>query len=108
MPQHNKKYAQREKFYMAGKIYPDLRVGMIKVNLTPTVTVDADGKRHIEPNAPVYIYDTSGPFSDPDVKTDLRKGIERIRQPWIDSRRTSGHGTTQMACCQGTDRKSVV
>lgn len=49
MPQHNKKYAQREKFYMAGKIYPDLRVGMIKVNLTPTVTVDADGKRHIEP-----------------------------------------------------------
>ena len=100
MPQHNKKYAQREKFYMAGKIYPDLRVGMIKVNLTPTVTVDADGKRHIEPNAPVYIYDTSGPFSDPDVKTDLRKGIERIRQPWIDSRRTSGHGTTQMACAK--------
>ena len=98
MPQHNKKYAQREKFYMAGKIYPDLRVGMIKVNLTPTVTVDVDGKRHIEPNAPVYIYDTSGPFSDPDVKTDLRKGIERIRQPWIDSRRTSGQGTTQMAC----------
>ena len=36
----HKAYAQREKAYMQGKLYPDVRVGMIKVNLTPTVTRD--------------------------------------------------------------------
>ena len=58
----NKAYAKREKVYLKGKLYPDVRVGMMKVNLTPTVTRDEDGKLHREENAPVYIYDTSGPF----------------------------------------------
>ena len=79
----NKAYAKREKAYMQGKRYPDVRVGMTKVNLTPTVTKDADGKTHMEPNDPVYIYDTSGPFSDPNIEVDLKKGLPRLREPWI-------------------------
>ncbi|MCD8302788.1 MAG: phosphomethylpyrimidine synthase ThiC [Prevotellaceae bacterium] len=71
---------------MRGQMYPFLRVGMQKVNLTPTVTVDADGNKNQEPNAPVYIYDTSGPFSDPDIKVDLKKGLPRLREPWIEQR----------------------
>ena len=86
MPQDNKAYAKREKAYMQGKLFPEIRVGMTKVNLTPTVTKDADGKTHTEQNAPVYIYDTSGPFSDPSIKVDLKKGLPRIRQQWIESR----------------------
>ena len=57
---------------MNGEIYPELRVGMRRVNLTPTVTIEKGEKRMSE-NAPVYVYDTSGPYSDPNVEIDLEK-----------------------------------
>ena len=82
---NDKPYAQREKVYLNGNIYPDIRVGMQRVNLTPTVTVE-DGKRCVSPNAPVLIYDTSGPFSDPVIQVDLKKGLPRMREPWITAR----------------------
>lgn len=94
----NKAYAKREKVYLKGKLYPDVRVGMMKVNLTPTVTRDEDGKLHREENAPVYIYDTSGPFSDPSVVVDYKKGIPRIREEWIVGRK--GKLVTQMQCAK--------
>ncbi len=49
---------------MQGTLFPYIKVGMQKVNLTPTVNI-VNGEKVITPNAPVYIYDTSGPFSDP-------------------------------------------
>ena len=55
---------------MTGKLHPEIKVGMRKVLLTPTVTVE-DGKRTVKENAPIYVYDTSGPYSDPNVKIDL-------------------------------------
>ena len=55
------------------------------MNLTPTVTV-VDGKKVMTPNAPVYVYDTSGPFSDPNIEIDLKKGLPRMRESWITSR----------------------
>ena len=85
MEKEKKAYAQREKAYMTGKLFPFIRVGMQKVNLTPTVTVE-NGQRVLTPNAPVYIYDTSGPFSDPSVTIDLKKGLPRMREPWITAR----------------------
>ena len=78
-------YAQREKVYMNGTLYPFIKVGMQKVNLTPTVEI-VDGEKVMTPNDPVYIYDTSGPFSDPTISIDLKKGIERIRESWIEQR----------------------
>ena len=96
----HKAYAQREKAYMQGKLYPDVRVGMIKVNLTPTVTRDEHGIPHMEPNEPVYIYDTSGPYTDPDYKVDLKKGLPAMRQQWIDNRAKAGQPVTQIACAK--------
>ena len=96
----HKAYAQREKAYMQGKIYPDVRVGMIKVNLTPTVTRDEHGVPHMQPNAPVYIYDTSGPYTDPDYQVDLKKGLPAMRQQWIDNRAKAGQPVTQIACAK--------
>ena len=55
MPNDKKAYAQREKAYMQGKLFPQIKVGMTKVNLTPTVVKDERGIPHTEPNAPVYI-----------------------------------------------------
>lgn len=82
----NKAYAKREKFYIGGKLFPEIQVGMTKVNLTPTVTKNENGIPNYEQNAPVLIYDTSGPFSDPDVKIDLKQGLPRMRESWITKR----------------------
>ena len=60
-------YPESEKVYMQGQLHPYLKVGMRKVNLTPTVVVE-NGKKVMTENAPVYIYDTSGAYSDPEQK----------------------------------------
>ena len=78
-------YPSSEKIYMNGVIYPELRVGMRRVNLTPTVTIE-NGEKRMEENAPVYVYDTSGPYSDPKVEIDLEKGLPKLRKPWIVAR----------------------
>ncbi len=72
-----------EKIYMSGRLFPDIKVGMRKVPLTPTVIIDDNGERHFKENNPVYIYDTSGPFSDPDIDIDLERGLPRIREKWV-------------------------
>ena len=82
MNNDKKAYAQREKAYMNGKLFPFIRVGMQKVNLTPTVKI-VNGEKVMTPNTPVYIYDTSGPFSDPSMQIDLKKGLPRMRESWI-------------------------
>ena len=78
-------YPESEKVYMQGQLYPYLKVGMQKVNLTPTVVVE-NGKKGMTENTPVYIYDTSGAYSDPNLKVDLKKGLPRLREPWIQER----------------------
>ena len=75
-------YPGSEKVYLPGQLYPELRVAMRRVNLTPTVTVK-DGRKEYRENAPVYVYDTSGPYSDPAQTIDLRRGLPRLREPWI-------------------------
>ncbi len=57
---------------------PDIRVGMREVEQTPTHT-DAG----LEQNPPIIIYDTSGPYTDPDVEIDLLRGLAPLRQDWI-------------------------
>jgi phosphomethylpyrimidine synthase len=71
-----------EKVYMTGTHYPDLHVGMRKVEQMPTVTVK-DGKKELVQNQDVYLYDTSGAYSDPDVCIDLERGLPRIRERLI-------------------------
>lgn len=71
-----------EKVYMTGTHYPDLHVGMRKVEQMPTVTVK-DGKKELVQNQDVYIYDTSGAYSDPDVCIDLERGLPRIRERFV-------------------------
>ena len=78
-------YPESEKVYMQGQLHPYQKVGMRKVNLTPTVVVE-NGKKVMTENAPVYIYDTSGAYSDPEQKVDLKKGLPRLREPWIQER----------------------
>ena len=70
---------------MQGTIYPDVRVGMRLVRQMPTVVMK--GEERIEtPNPSIYIYDTSGPYSDENVSIDLEKGLPRLREAWIRER----------------------
>ncbi|HBJ08249.1 MAG TPA: phosphomethylpyrimidine synthase [Coprobacter fastidiosus] len=77
-------YPGSEKVYVPGKLY-DIQVGMRKVNLTDTVKI-VDGKRITRHNDPVYVYDTSGAYTDPKIEIDLEKGLPRLRESWITER----------------------
>ncbi|MDY5087596.1 MAG: phosphomethylpyrimidine synthase ThiC [Alloprevotella sp.] len=76
-------YPSSEKVYLAGTLFPDLKVAMRRVNQKPTVTKDKEGNKHFKENAPVYIYDTSGPYSDLKADIDLKRGLPALRTPWI-------------------------
>ncbi len=73
-------------FPNATKIYvqgsrPDLRVPMREIAQSPTA-----GMLGEEDNPPIPVYDTSGPFSDPDIEVDLMKGMPDVRSVWIEER----------------------
>ncbi|MDD6356831.1 MAG: phosphomethylpyrimidine synthase ThiC, partial [Bacteroidales bacterium] len=78
-------FPNSKKVYIEGKLFPQIRVGMRKVKLTPTVTVK-DGKKIFSENDDVYVYDTSGSFGDENAEIDLKKGLPRLREEWIRSR----------------------
>lgn len=77
-------YPSSEKIYKQGKIH-DIKVGMRAVTLVDTVRIE-DGKKIIEKNPPVTLYDTSGPYSDPQITIDITQGLPRLREKWIESR----------------------
>lgn len=63
------------KIYKAGVLHPDILVPMREIALHPTAK---------EP--PVTVYDCSGPYSDPNIKTDIAVGLPRIRESWVTAR----------------------
>lgn len=75
-------YPSSEKTYINGSLFP-IKVGMRKIKLTPTVSFDAEKNRILNENAPVTVYDTSGPFTDSNETIDINKGIKRLREDWI-------------------------
>lgn len=74
-----------EKVYLPGTMFPEIKVGMRKVMLTPTVEF-INGEKVVHENAPVMVYDTSGAYSDPSADINLEKGLPRIRKSWIEKR----------------------
>ena len=78
-------FPSSRKIKVAGKLHPELRVPMREISLSRTHT----GVKE-EINAPVHVYDTSGPYTDPEAKINLKKGLDPVRQPWIESRNDTG------------------
>jgi phosphomethylpyrimidine synthase len=66
------------RIYVAGE-QPGVRVPFREID--QNVTRGFDGK--LEENPPVRVYDTSGPYGDPDVNTDVREGLPALRRDWI-------------------------
>jgi phosphomethylpyrimidine synthase len=68
------------KTYVEGS-RPDLRVPMRVIAQSPTTTSSG-----LEANPDIVLYDTSGPYSDPDQAIDLAAGLPGLRLPWIEGR----------------------
>lgn len=70
------------KVYVPGKIHP-IHVAMREISLTDSKAQFQDGEFQKENNAPVVVYDTSGPYTDPNVAIDVKQGLPRLREEWI-------------------------
>ncbi|MDP2229181.1 MAG: phosphomethylpyrimidine synthase ThiC [Moraxellaceae bacterium] len=70
-------FPSSRKTYVTGS-RPDIRVPMREITLTDTPTGFGGEK-----NAPVVVYDTSGPYTDPAVTIDIRRGLPAVRENWI-------------------------
>jgi len=65
--------------YVAGKSHPGVRVPFREISLSPTKNFDG----RLEPNEPVRVYDTSGPWGDADFRGDVERGLPALRRDWI-------------------------
>ncbi len=74
-----------KKVYVSGTIHPDIKVPFREISLSASTTVNGNGNGyHSEQDeSSLIVYDTSGPYTDPDAKIDIREGLDPIRLPWI-------------------------
>jgi phosphomethylpyrimidine synthase len=70
-----------KKIYVKGKLH-NIEVAMREISQSDTVN-KFKTTAPIEKNPPVVVYDTSGPFTDPNIELDVRKGLPKLRQQWI-------------------------
>ncbi len=68
------------KIYVQGS-RPDMQVPMREISQS-----DTPASFGAEKNPPVYVYDTSGPYTDPSAKIDIRSGLAPLRGTWISER----------------------
>ena len=76
-------FSGSRKIYVDGS-RPDLRVGMREIQ-----QADTAASMGAEKNPPITVYDTSGPYTDPDVSINLLKGLPEVRSAWIEERNDS-------------------
>ncbi len=67
---------------MAGGLHSEIRVPSREISLAPTKAINGE----IEINEPVRVYDTSGPWGDPDFHGDVTQGLPPLRAKWIRER----------------------
>jgi phosphomethylpyrimidine synthase len=70
------------KIYVSGKLHPAVRVPLREIRL--------EAGRDGSGAGAVHVYDTTGPYTDPAVRTDVREGLAPLRAPWIGARGDTG------------------
>ena len=73
-------FPNSSKLYVTGS-RPDLRVPMRQVEQSAT-----PASFGVEQNPPITVYDTSGPYTDPEATIDLMRGLPEVRSSWIEER----------------------
>jgi phosphomethylpyrimidine synthase len=79
-PESVQPFPNSRKVYVSGS-RQDLRVPMREISLADTRVGGG-----VEKNPPIYVYDTSGPYTDPNARIDLRQGLPPLREAWIEER----------------------
>src|SRR6202030_4646659 len=77
-----KQLPNSKKIYVSGEIHSEIRVPFREISLSPTKSMSGE----IEVNEPVRVYDTSGPWGDPDFHGDVTQGLPALRAKWIRDR----------------------
>jgi phosphomethylpyrimidine synthase len=90
-------FPNSERLYLTGS-RPDIRVGMRAIQLSDTRVGGTTKAPQWRANEPVIVYDTSGPYTDPNADIDLRRGLAPMREPWIEAR-----GDTQWQEAMGSE-----
>jgi phosphomethylpyrimidine synthase len=75
-----------KKIYVAGSIHKDIRVPFREITLTGATPHSENGNNGNDPKETILVYDTSGPYTDPNVTIDPHKGLAPIRAKWISDR----------------------
>ena len=79
-PATTQPFAKSRKVYVEGS-RPDIQVPFREISLSDTPSAFGADK-----NPPVMVYDTSGPYTDPTAKIDIRSGLPALRAKWIEER----------------------
>src|SRR5204863_6179947 len=85
-------FSNSKKIYVAGKLHSDIRIPFREISLAPTKSMNGqiEGSAGAAPvilhNEPVRVYDTSGPWGDPDFHGDVTQGLPPLRAKWIRGR----------------------
>jgi len=79
-PEAVKAFPKSRKVYIQGS-RSDIQVPFREISLSDTPSAFG-----AEKNPPVMVYDTSGPYTDPDVQIDIRDGLQALRANWINER----------------------
>ncbi len=90
-------FPRSRKVYVEGS-RSDLRVPMREISLSPTII---DKQTRINP--PFHVYDTSGPYTDPNVHIDIRAGLPKLREDWIKGRKDN-ESLTEFSSHYGRER----
>ncbi len=68
-------FPSSEKIYVQGDLFKDVKVSLRKINLSDNAGEDD-----------IVVYDTSGSYTDQNIKVDIRKGLDKLKIKWIESR----------------------
>jgi phosphomethylpyrimidine synthase len=71
-----------KKVYVSGELHSEIKVPFREISLAPTKSMSGE----VEVNEPVRVYDTSGPWGDPDFHGDVTRGLPPLRAKWIRDR----------------------
>src|SRR5204863_8852377 len=82
MSERNGQLPNSKKTYVSGRLHPDIRVPLREISLASTKTMSGE----VEVNEPVRMYDTSGPWGDPDFHGNVTQGLPPLRAKWIRDR----------------------
>jgi phosphomethylpyrimidine synthase len=81
-------FPNSQRIYIQGS-QDNIRVPMREIQLCPTLIGGGKENPRYEDNEAIPVYDTSGPYGDPDIAIDVHQGLAKLRQPWIDARNDS-------------------